>query len=357
MRAQHEQPVGREHAGGEERLCVVDDDGAERSADQRTAAADRDPDHRLDRIARREFARVDDADLRHIERAGDAGHAGRHREHEQLVGFDAVAEEARARFRIADRDQHLAELGRDDGAADQEAGDQRQAAQREQRSTRALGLHVEAQDVLEVGQAVVAAEAEIVAEEGEQQRIGHRLRDDRQIHARDAGAEGEPAEAEGEQARHDQHHQRGKPEHVEAVPVPGQLRIVQEHHEVRQDRVAVDAAAADLAHQVHAHRVAAEREEGAVAEREDAAIAPDQVDREREDGVADIFAPERDEIGRHLQERARGQQQVGERDEDAAGRDDGKEDRRAAVQRSRQHVRGHASTARPLSANRPRGRF
>jgi hypothetical protein len=32
------------------------------------------------------------------------------------------------------------------------------------------GLDVEAEDVLEIGQAVVAAEAEIVAEEGEQQR-------------------------------------------------------------------------------------------------------------------------------------------------------------------------------------------
>ena len=84
---------------------------------------------------------------------------------------------------------------------------------------------------------------------------------------------------EGQQARHQQHHQRREPEHVEAVPVPGQLLVVQEHHEVGQDRIAVDAAAADLAHQVHAHGVAAEREERAVAEREDAAIAPDQIDR------------------------------------------------------------------------------
>ena len=38
---------------------------------------------------------------------------------------------------------------------------------REQRGARRLRLHVEAEDVLEVGQAVVAAEAEIVAEEAE----------------------------------------------------------------------------------------------------------------------------------------------------------------------------------------------
>ncbi len=302
QRAQHEQPVRRQRARGEDGLGVVDDDGAERRADQRAAAADRDPDHRLDRIARREFAGVDDADLRHIERAGDAGHAGRQREHEQLVGFDAVAEKPGAGFGVAHRDQHLAELRGHHRAADQEGDDQRQAAQREQRRAGAFGLDVEAENILEIGQAVVAAEAEIVAEERQQQRIGHRLGDDREIDAGDAGAEREPAEAERQQARHQQHHQRREPEHVEAVPVPGQFRIVQEHHEIGQDRIAVDAAAADLAHQIHAHRVAAEREERAMAERENAAIAPDQVDRERQNRVADIFAEQRHQIGRHLQD-------------------------------------------------------
>ena len=156
------------------------------------------------------------------------------------------------------------------------------------------------ENVLEVGQAVVAAEAEIVAEEAEHQREGQRLRDDREIDAGDARAEREPAEHEGEHARHQQHHQRRIGEVLEAVPVDRQFRPVQEHHEVRADRIGVDAARADLAHQVHAHRVAAEREERAVAEREDAAIAPDQVDREREQRVADIFAPQRDQIGRHV---------------------------------------------------------
>ena len=119
--AEHEQPVRREHAGGEVGLGVVDQHRAEHRAGQRAAAADRDPDHRLDGIGRREFARIDDADLRHVERAGDARHAGRQREHEQLVGFDAIAEEARARLGVADGDQHLAEFRGDDGAADQEA--------------------------------------------------------------------------------------------------------------------------------------------------------------------------------------------------------------------------------------------
>ena len=77
---------------------------------------------------------------------------------------------------------------------------QREHGDGKQRRARRVGLHVDAQNVLEVGQAVVAAEAEIVAEEGELQGVGHRLRDDREIDAGDARAEREPAEGEGEQA-------------------------------------------------------------------------------------------------------------------------------------------------------------
>ena len=57
-------------------------------------------------------------------------------------------------------------------------------------------LNVEAENVLEIGQAVIAAEAEIVAEERQQQRVGHRLCDDREIDAGDARTERQPAEAE-----------------------------------------------------------------------------------------------------------------------------------------------------------------
>ena len=173
----------------------------------------------------------------------------------------------------------------------------------EQRRPRARRLHVEAEDVLEVGEAVVAAEAEIVAEEAEHQRKGQRLGDDREIDAGDAAAEREPAEHEGEQARHEHDHERGIGEMLEAVPVDRQLRPVQEHHEVRQDRMRIDAARADLPHQIHAHGIAAEREERAVAERKDPAIAPDQVDRQRQQRVAEILAEQRHEIGRQVKRR------------------------------------------------------
>ena len=70
------------------------------------------------------------------------------------------------------------------------------------------GLHGEAEDFLEIGEAVVAAEAHVVPEEGEEQREGHRLGDDREIDAGDARAEGEPAEDEGEKARRQHDHQK-----------------------------------------------------------------------------------------------------------------------------------------------------
>ena len=59
---------------------------------------------------------------------------------------------------------------------------------------------------------------------------------------------------------------------------------------------------ADLAHEVHAHRVAAEREEESVAERQDARVAPREVERERDDRVAHDLAdeghPERGDVER-----------------------------------------------------------
>src|SRR5262249_47097765 len=103
--------------------------------------------------------------------------------------------------------------------------------------------------------------------------------------------------------------------------------------------------------------VAAEREERAVPEREDAAVTPDQVDRQRQDRVAHVLAEQRHEIRRHVEERRRRQQQVEQRHDQADGSDDDEEDRGTAIERADQHVGHHASTARPFSANRPRGRF
>ncbi|KAG1448624.1 hypothetical protein G6F57_016811 [Rhizopus arrhizus] len=155
---------------------------------------------------------------------------------------------------------------------------------------------VEAQDALEVGKAVVAAEARVVAEEQQHGGERQRLRDDREVHALDARAEGEVAKDERQHARHQHPPPHGVPEVLGEGPVPGVALPVQEHHEVGQVAL-VDAVAADGAHQVHAVRIAAQREEQAVAQRQDAGVAPHQVQRQRSHRVAHELAQQRHGIG------------------------------------------------------------
>ena len=197
---------------------------------------------------------------------------------------------------------------RDDRPGDEDAERQHQRAGRRTAPARVVvGLHVEAENVLEIGQAVIAAEAHVVAEEGEQQRIGQRLGDDRQIDAGDAERKANQPKTKASRP--------GTSITISAAnqkwskPYQNQGSSFQFRNTMKSGRIgiAVDAARADLAHQIHAHRIAAEREEGAVAEREDAAIAPDQIERQRQQRVAEIFADQRHDIGRHVQ-RAVGRQ-------------------------------------------------
>ena len=134
-----------------------------------------------------------------------------------------------------------------------------------------------------------------------------------------------------------------------------------------------DAVAADLAHQVHAHRVAAEREEQAVAERQDAGVAPDQVHRQRDDRVAHDLADQRARRSRetcsalsagttrfssgHDARAARAQ-----RRRRAAQPLRGSSARAAARRRRVQRTSSACASSclrplRPFSANRPCGRF
>src|SRR5487761_53739 len=123
-----------------------------------------------------------------------------------------------------------------------------------------------------------------------------------------------------------------------------------EHHEIGQCRVGVDAASADLAHQIHAHRITAEREKGGVAEGQDAGVTPHQIDRESENRVAQIFAGNRNDEVRHMQRAHRGNQQVHRREHCSATK-------HTAQRRDVSAVEPHyASAARPFSGNSPCGR-
>ena len=249
-------------------LAEIDQHRAQDRAGQRAAAADRDPDHRLDRVGRRELARVDDADLRHVERPADAGHhRGQHPDH-QLVGSPAGSRgTACGSPRRAPRPAPCRSASRPRQRASRNCAAQEQRRQHQQRRTACVSACTAKPSMsLKSVMPVVAAEAHVVAEERQQQRIGQRLGDDRQIDAGDARAERQPAEHQRQQRRHQHHHQQRRRRTSRSRASTTADSPAEEHHEVRQLRVAVDAARADLAHQVHAHRVAAEREERRMAE-------------------------------------------------------------------------------------------
>ena len=96
-------------------------------SDQRGAAAHGGPDGDLDRVGRAHLAGVDDADLRHIERARHAAHHGRNGPDRELVADRRIAGEHDPRLGVADRLQHPAELAGHQPARGQE---ERPAARR-----------------------------------------------------------------------------------------------------------------------------------------------------------------------------------------------------------------------------------
>ena len=123
-------------------------------------------------------------------------------------------------------------------------------------------------------------------------------------------------------------------------------------------RIAVDAARPDLAHEIHAHRIAAEREERAMAERENAAKPPYEIERQRQQRVTEIFAGQGDDMRRHVERTIDGDEDVQDRARDREPDQQHEQDRDASVEAAAEETRGdHASTALPFRANSPRGRF
>ena len=128
---------------------------------------------------------------------------------------------------------------------------------------------------------------------------------------------------------------------VERPPEQRQLGDLVPHHEVGQ-HVPVHALGADLEHEVHAHRVGAQPEEDAVAQRQHAGIAPDQVDAEGQDGVGEELAEEvQREVG-HVERRAGGRRS-------ARGSPTTSDERRRPMSPQRSRVR-----IAPLGREQPR---
>ncbi len=59
----------------------------------------------------------------------------------------------------------------------------------------------------------------------------------------------------------------------------------------------------DLAHEVHPHRIAAQREESGMSESENPAISPHQIDSERQERIRHVLADQGHCVGRHVQTR------------------------------------------------------
>ena len=135
QQAERVQPELRQRRG-EESLRVVHEHRAGRRAVQHAAASHGHPDHHFDGVDGLELAGIDDAHLRHIERAGDSGEHRREREDPQLVRLDAVADEARAALGVADRLHHAPGARQRDVAAGEIPEDQRDGAGHEQRHAR-----------------------------------------------------------------------------------------------------------------------------------------------------------------------------------------------------------------------------
>src|SRR6478752_4324838 len=198
QQAEHVQP-GVGHGGGEEATQPIDDEGAQNRPEQRGTPADRHPNPHLDRVSRLHLARIDDADLWHVQRPRQPAQDRAQRPSEELVASWVEADEHGATLGVANRTQHAPRLGGHDVATEQVGEEQRQRRQDVQHDLRRGLMQIVAVDRFEVGQPVVATEAGLVSEEQQHQGIGQRLSDDRKVDAADAGSEREVAERESEQ--------------------------------------------------------------------------------------------------------------------------------------------------------------
>ena len=184
--------------------------------------------------------------------------------------------------------------------------------------------------------------------------------DDGKIHALDARAERKVAKHKGHQPRHQHHQQQGGDKAVAQGPVPGQRLPVQKHHEVRQVTFVI-AVAADLPHQVHAHHIAAQRKKYAVAQAQDAGVTPDQIHRQRADGVTHDFAHQRHRIVTQVKQTVLGHHQIQQR-RHRADQQQRHDECAPGSPREQRTGRGqglccHASALRPFMAKIPCGRF
>ena len=109
--SEDDQPKVRKSARGPA-FQGIDEDGPDDRAHEGAAAADGDPDHSLQRLGGRHFARIDPAHLGHVERARQGGDDRADDKDEELEVGGGIAREEDTVLAVAHRPLHLAEFGR-----------------------------------------------------------------------------------------------------------------------------------------------------------------------------------------------------------------------------------------------------
>ena len=261
-----------------ERVAHEDEDGrAHGRADEAPHAADEGHGGDLARHRDVERLRIGEVQEEGVERAGEAAERARDDERGELVALDVVPDEAGALLVLADRLEHATE-GRVDDAP--EEPDRRGGERGGRVVVDALVGEVEAERAEAQGEALDAAEAVLAA------RHGRRAIDDVEEHLGEG--EGEEREVDAALAHEEEADRRARE--------PGRRDTGQE----RDDHAPRDV---DLR---EAGRVTAEAEEGAVAERDQARVAHEEVVRDREQREDHDLGAERDGgIRRGHQERER----------------------------------------------------
>ena len=301
-----------EPVAGPDRQELAEEDeehGAQGGAEEAPCPADDDHGHELPGEGHGERVGRGEAMVEHEERSRQPGDGRGDDEGDQLVAADRVALEGGALLVLADRHQHPAERRPHHPP---QKGDHHEADPGDDRVVDAGPREVHAED----GRARDGAEPALPAGErspavgdGEEQRR-QRERQEREVHA--AAAEDQRPEEEGADA-----HQGGGKEHGEDEPF---------RHQPPMDQPG---------------GVGAHAEPGAVAERDEAGVAEQEVEAEADERVDHA-------VGRGDDREAHGGERGGQHEEAGAGH----EERRPAADRGRPR---HSSRSM-RSPIRPRGR-
>ena len=145
------------------------------------------------------------------------------------------------------------------------------------------------QQLFEVREAIGAPQSGFVPIEDQPGGKRQGLGDDGEVHALDAAAKREKPEEGGKEHRHEDGAQEAPEKALERIPEERQFLHLGPDHEIGE-LAPIDALGPDLQGQVHPHAIGAEAEEHPLPHTEHAAIAPDQIQAQGQNGKGQKLA-------------------------------------------------------------------